>query len=119
MDQTRIVVPDELRSLGEFRRAFAPTAGAIVVSVIRSLVPLVLGCGLIAVAEYWIVDRNWKYGLAVVFGALLALQGVRLLIRTLLRCRQTVLIFEKGMAIWRSGRLAVFRWDQIEQVEAE
>src|SRR4051794_40293950 len=118
MDQPQVEVPDELRPLGEFRQVFATTAGAVVASVVRSLVPLALGCGLVAVAVFWIVNPDWKYYLALGFGALFVLQGLRLLVRTALRCRQRVLIFEKGIAVWRSGQMAAYRWDQVEQVEA-
>ena len=97
---------------------FATTAGAVAVSVVRSLVPLALGCGLFALAEYWIVNQNWKYYLVLGIGILLALQGVRLLVRTVLRRNQKVMIFEKGIAIWRYGKMATYRWDQVEQVEA-
>ena len=82
IDQTQFEVPDELRPLGEFRQVFATTAGAVAFSVVRSLVPLALGCGLFALAEYWIVNQNWKYYLALGIGILLALQGFRLLVRT-------------------------------------
>ncbi len=118
MDTTPIEVPDEFRALGEFRQVFATTAGAVATSVVRCLIPLALGCGLVALAEYWIVHRNWKYYLAAGIGVLLALQAVRVFVRTLLRLRQKVLIFEKGLVVWRSGRAAVYRWDQVEQVEA-
>jgi hypothetical protein len=118
MDQSQIEVPDEFRALGEFRQAFTTTPGAIASSLLRCVPPLALGGGLVALAEYWIVDRNWKYYLAFIAGALLALQGIRVLVRTLLRLRQKVLIFEKGVVVSRSGRMAVYRWDQIEQVEA-
>lgn len=117
MDETPIEVPEEFRDLGEFRQVFATTARAIVASVIRSLVPLALGCGLIAVAE-GIVQRNWKYYLALGIGVLLALRGIRLLIRTLFRRHQKVMIFEHGIAIWRHGETATYRWEQVEQVEA-
>jgi hypothetical protein len=117
MGHSSVEVPDELRPLGELRQVFAATAGAVAVSVFRSLVPLAVGCGLFAVAEYWVVDHNWKYYLAVVPGALFTLQGVRLLVRTLLRLRQKVVIFEKGLAVWRRGVLAAYRWDQVDQVE--
>lgn len=67
---------------------------------------------------------GWAMWLApqrVVFdrmGVLFALQGVRLLVRTLLRWRQKVMIFEKGIAIWRRGELATYPWDRVENVEA-
>src|SRR4026207_479447 len=118
MDQSQIEVPDEFRPLGEFRQAFTATPGAITVSFLRCIPPLAPGGGLVAMAEYWIVDHNWKYYLAVVIGALLLLQTVRVFVRTLLRLRQKVLIFEKGIVVYRSGRMDVYRWDQVEQVEA-
>src|SRR5262245_19036157 len=118
MGTTQLEVPEELRHLGKFRDVFATTAGAVAVSVLRSLVPLALGCGLVALAEFWIVNRNWKYYLAAVIGILLALQGLRLLVRTAFRRNQKVIIFENGIAIWRYGQMAAYRWDQIEQVEA-
>jgi hypothetical protein len=118
MDPTRLEVPEEFRPLGELRQVFATTAGAIAVSVVRSVVPLALGCGRLAVAEYWIAEPNWKCYLALGLGLLLALQGVRLLVRTALRRNQKVLIFENGIAIWRYGQMATYRWDQVEQVEA-
>ena len=91
---------------------------AVAFSVVRSLVPLALGCGLLAIAEYWIVNKNWKYYLVLAIGILLALQGFRLLVRTVLRRDQKVMIFEKGVAIWRNGKMASYRWDQVEKVEA-
>lgn len=118
MDQSQIEVPDEFRALGEFRQAFRTTPGAIAVSILRCIPPLVLGGGLVALAEYWIVERNWKYFLALVPGVLLGAQAVRVFVRTLLRLRQKVLIFEKGIVVYRSGRMDVYRWDQVEQVEA-
>src|SRR5262249_25476607 len=114
----QIEVPEELRPLGEFRQNLATTTGAVAVSLVRCLVPLGLGCGLVAIAESWIVNRNWKYYLALGLGILLALQGALLLAHTLVGWRQKVVIFEKGIAIWRSGKMAAYRWDQIEQVEA-
>jgi len=118
VDQSQLDVPHQLRPLGEFRHVFATTPGAIAGSILRSLVPLITGCGLVALAVFWIVNPNWKYYLAVGIGVLFALQGVRLLVRTLLRCRQKVMIFEKGMAVWRHGELATYPWDRVEQVEA-
>jgi hypothetical protein len=118
MDQSQIEVPDEFRDVGEFRRAFRTTPGAVAYSMLRCVPPLALGGGLVAMAEYWIVDHNWKYYLAIIIGVLLLLQAVRVLVRTLLRLRQKVLIFEKGTVVYRSGRMDVYRWDQIEQVEA-
>jgi hypothetical protein len=118
MDQTQFEVPDEFRDLGEFRQVFATTAGAMARSVVRSVIPLGVGCGLFAVAAFWIVNRNWKYYLALLIGTLFTLQGVRLLLRTLRRWNQKVLIFEKGIAISRYRELATYTWDRIEQVEA-
>lgn len=118
MDQTQLEVPHQLRPLGEFRQVFATTPGAVAGSIVRSLVPLVTGCVLIALAVFWIVNPNWKYYLAVGIGVLFALQGIRLLFRTLFRWRQKVMIFEKGIAIWRHGELATYTWDRVEQVEA-
>src|SRR5687767_700200 len=118
MDQTQLEVPYELRPLGEFHQVFATTPGAVLASMLRSLVPLILGCGLVAIAESWIVTRTWKYYLALGVGVLLALQGIRLVVRTFFRCRQKVMIFEKGIAIWRHGALTTYTWDRVEQVEA-
>src|SRR5262245_54161238 len=118
MDQSQIEVPDEFRALGEFRQAFTTTPGAITQSLLRCIPPLALGGGLVALAEYWIVERNWKYYLALIPGVLLLLQTVRVFVRALLRLRQKVLIFEKGIVVYRSGRMDVYRWDQVEQVEA-
>jgi hypothetical protein len=118
MDQSQVEVPDEFRSLGEFRQAFRTTPGAVATSLLRCIPPLALGGGLVALAEYWIVERNWKYYLALVPGVLLGAQAVRVFVRTLLRLRQKVLIFEKGIVVYRSGRMDVYRWDQVEQVEA-
>jgi hypothetical protein len=118
VDPTELEVPYQLRPLGEFRRVFATTPRAVAGSIVRSLIPLVLGCGLVALAAFWIVNLNWKYYLAVGLGVLLALRGVRLIVRTLLRCRQKVMIFEKGIAIWRRGELATHTWDRVENVEA-
>jgi hypothetical protein len=116
--ETQLKVPDELRHLGEFRDIYATTLAAVVQSMVRSLVPLVLGGGLIAFAQYGMVNRNWKYYVALGIGILLALQGMRLVVRTVLRWRQKVMIFDKGIAIWRYGRLATYLWDRVEQVEA-
>jgi hypothetical protein len=118
MDQTQFEVPDEFRHLGEFRQVFATTAGAMARSVFRSVIPLGVGCGLFALAAFWIVKPNWKYYLAILIGTLFTLQGVRLLARTLRRWNQKVLIFEKGIAISRLRELATYTWDRIEQVEA-
>src|SRR5262245_40739675 len=118
MDQSQIEVPDEFRALGEFRQAFKTTPGALTTSLLRCIPPLALGGGLVALAEYWIVERNWKYFLALVPGVLLVLPAIRVFVRTLLRLRQKVLIFEKGIVVYRSGRMDVYRWDQVEQVEA-
>jgi hypothetical protein len=118
VDQSHLKVPDELRHLGEFREIYATTLSAAAQSMVRSLVPLVLGCGLIAFAQSWIVNRNWKFYVALGIGILLALQGIRLVVRTVLRWRQKVMIFEKGIAIWRYGKLATYPWERIEQVEA-
>ena len=118
MNQSQNEVPDEFRYLGEFRHVFTTTAGAVAASAFSSLIPFALGIGLIVLAEYWIVNRNWKYYLVFSLGILLAFQGLLLIVRTLFRLRQKVIIFEKGIAIWRSGKLATYRWDQIEQVEA-
>src|SRR5262245_19009689 len=118
MDQSQIEVPDEFRALGEFRQAFKTTPGALTTSLLRCIPPLALGGGLVALAEYWIVERNWKDFLALVPGILLGAQAVRVFVRTLFRLRQKVLIFEKGIVIYRSGRMDVYRWDQVEQVEA-
>ncbi len=117
-DPPAVQVPDELRHLGEFRRVFATTAGAVALSIFRSIIPLLVGAGLIAAAEFWIAARNWKYYLALVFGVLFALQGVRLLVRTAFRLNQKVVLFDRGLAIWRGGRMTAYRWDQIDQVEA-
>ena len=118
MDQTQFEVPDEFRDLGEFREVFASTMGAIAFSVFRALIPIALASGLFALAHYWIVNQNWKYYLALGVGILLALQGIRLLVRTLLRRNQKVIIFEKGIAICRHGQVATYPWDRVEQVEA-
>jgi hypothetical protein len=117
-DPSPIEVPDELRHLGELRQVFATTAGAVATSVVRALIPLALGGGLVAVAELWLVAGTWKYFVALGLGLLLALQGVRVLVRTMFRRNQKVLIFEKGLAVWRYGQMATFRWDQVDQVEA-
>src|SRR5262245_22809477 len=118
MDQAQLEVPHEFRHLGEFRQVFATTVGAVALSMFRSLVPLLVGLGLFALAEFWIVNRNWKYHLAVCIGVLFALQGIRLIIRTLFRRNQKVMIFEKGIAIWRYGKLATYTWHRVEQVDA-
>lgn len=117
MDQIKRELRESLGPLGEFRQMFATTWFGFAVSVIRSLIPLALGCGLIAAAEYWLVT-NWKHYLALVSGVLLTLQGLRLLVRTLLRRDQKLLVFEKGIAVWRYGRLATYPWSQLDQVEA-
>ena len=117
-DPSSLDVPDELRHLGELRQVFATTAGAVANSVVRALIPLALGGGLIAVAAVWLGAGTWKYFVALGLGLLLALQGVRVLVRTMFRRNQKVLIFEKGLAIWRYGEMATFRWDQVDQVEA-
>jgi hypothetical protein len=118
MDQAQYEIPEEFRALGEFREVYATTLGAIALSVFRSLIPIALGTGLFAIAHYWIVNQNWKYYLAVGIGVFLALQGIRLLIRTLLRRNQKVMIFEKGIAVYRHGQVATYPWDRVEQVEA-
>ena len=111
-DSSPLEVPDELRHLGELRQVFATSAGAVANSVVRALIPLALGGGLIAVAEYWLVAGAWKYYAALGLGLLLALQGVRVLVRTVFRRNQKVLIFEKGLAVWRYGQMATYRWDR-------
>src|SRR6476620_6491299 len=115
MDQTQFEVPDEFRHLGEFRQVFATTAGAMASSVFRSVVPLGGGCGLFALAAFWVVIPNWEYYLAILIGTLFTLQGVRWRARTLRRWNQKVLIFEKGIAISRLRELATYTWDRIEQ----
>jgi len=43
---------------------------------------------------------------------------VRILVRTWLRRRQKVAVFEHGVALWRNDVLTAWRWDQVEDVDA-
>src|SRR5262245_50529753 len=113
-----VEMPDELRGLGEYRQLFQSTGRGLWSSTVRSVLPMLAAAAMVAAAEKWLVPRTWKYYLLCSVAALMFLNGVWILVRTWLRRRQKVAVFEHGVALWRNDVLTAWRWDQIEDVDA-
>src|SRR5437870_5625751 len=90
---SQLEMPAELQNLGEMRQLFEPSEVSRLAAYGRGLLSLVLGAGMIAAGETFLVPRTWKYYVLVSIGVLLVLNALRILIRALRRRRQKVAVF--------------------------
>jgi len=84
----------------------------------RGLLPVATALVLFAVGEIWLVHRDWKYYLLAAVAAAMFLNGVRVVILAWQRRRQKLATFEHGFAHWRNNVLKIYRWEQVEEVDA-
>lgn len=111
-------MPAELRELGEMQRVFDSTPSSFGASLARGIFPITVSLVMVVIGEIWLVPRTWKYYLLVGIAIVMFLNGVRVVVQSMLRRNQKVALFEKGFALWRNDVLTSHRWDSVEQVYA-
>jgi hypothetical protein len=99
------------------RRLFETGASSLAMATIRGLFPMLIGAGLFMAAEGWIPSGGWKFYLLSAFAVLLFLNGLRVVLLAWSRRGQKLATFEHGFALWRNRSLAIFRWEQVEEIE--
>jgi hypothetical protein len=110
-------IPEALRSLGAVRRLFEPSAASLGMSTARGLFPMLIGAGLFITAPRWIPAGGWKQIALCAVGALMFLNGLRVVLTAWWRSGQKVATFEHGFGVWRGRAPRIFRWEQVEAID--
>jgi len=86
-------------------------------STARGLFPMLIGAGLFITAPRWIPAGGWKQIALCAVGALVLLNGLRVVLTAWWRSRQKVATFEHGFGVWRGRAPRIFRWEQVEAID--